>query len=715
MMHSLAKFVVGHRYIVIAAWCLVLVGAAVYGSAAFEVLSSDFGAGTSTESGRVAAELDGLDETGGEIAILLDGVSVSNPEVQARIVPGLDAIALVEGVIDVAHPWNADSDALRATDGQGALAVVTLVGGLSEKDELAVAHVVEELAHDLPAERVLVGGDILVDEQFGEASERDLLRGEAIALPIAIILMVILLGGLTGAGMPLLVAIAGVIGSLAVLVAATSVGDVSIFSLNVVNMLGIGLGIDYGLLMVNRFREERGEGLDVRAATARMVETAGTTVIFSALTVAVAMSGLFVFGIPVLTSFGLAGLGVVLLCATAAVTLMPAILAGGGGRIRPIKAKQSDGGIFYRLARGVQRHPVVVGAATTAVLVVLGLPFLDARFEIGDARSLPRSSEVRETALTLSERFPARGTDPVVVLANVAADEQAFLGWIAAVRANPHVAGLSIRPGTPVGVQAVDIVPAGTSQGSDARALVSDLRASSPGFPIQIGGQAAELADVQSLLISRLPWALLAVVVATLVLLFLMTGSLLVPVKAIVMNVLSLGASFGALVWIFQSGNLSGVLGFDSVGALDLWMPVLILIFAFGLSMDYEVFLLSRIKEAHDDSGDSDMAVAVGLQRSGRIITSAALLIVIVFGGFAAGEVLAIKQLGVGLAIAVIVDATLVRMLLVPATMKLLGERNWWAPAPLRAFHRRFGLHEAPSPRGASLVAPEAAAGPSAP
>jgi uncharacterized membrane protein YdfJ with MMPL/SSD domain len=208
----------------------------------------------------------------------------------------------------------------------------------------------------------------------------------------------------------------------------------------------------------------------------------------------------------------------------------------------------------------------------------------------------------------------------------------------------------------------------------------------------------AALADIKARISERLPLAALMVVAATLVLLFLMTGSIIVPIKAVLMNILSLGASFGALVWIFQEGHLAGLLGFDSVGALDLWMPVLILIFAFGLSMDYEVFLLSRIKEVHDETGDSDLAVAVGLQRSGRIITSAAFLIVIVFAGFAAGEVLAIKQLGVGLAIAVLVDATIVRTLLVPATMKLLGERNWWAPAPLRRFHHRFGLHEAPGP-----------------
>ena len=707
MMHALATFVVRHRFIVMGAWAAALVATALYGSAAFDVLSSDFGAGSRTESGRVAQQLDDLKDTGGEIAIVVDGIDVDDPAVEASVVAGLDEVAGLDGVIDVSHAWNTDSDALRATDGQGALAVITLVGGLSEEDELALAHEIEELAHDLQAPTVLVGGDVLVGEQFAEASERDLLRGEAIALPIAMVVMVVLLGGLVAAGMPLVVALSGVIASLAILVAATTIGDVSIFSLNVVNMLGIGLGIDYGLLMVNRFREERGHGVDVHEAAIRTTETAGTTVLFSALTVAAAMSGLFVFGIPILTSFGLAGLGVVLLCMTSAITLLPAVLASVGGKISPLAETPADTGFFYRLARWVQRYPVAVGLATTALLITLGLPFLTARFENGDARTLPRSSEVRDTALALAERFPARGTDPVTVLATVDAEDAAFIAWFAAVSENPHMVGASIRPGAPAGLQIVDFVPAGTSQGSDARALVDDIRGNPPTFEIQVGGQAAELSDVQSVLVSRLAWAALVVVSATLVLLFLMTGSLLVPLKAVLMNILSLTASFGAMVWIFQDGHLSGLLQFDSVGALDLWMPVLILIFAFGLSMDYEVFLLSRIKEVHDETGDSDTAVAVGLQRSGRIITSAAFLIVIVFTGFAAGEVLAIKQLGVGLAIAVIIDATIVRMLLVPATMKLLGERNWWAPGPLRRFYLRFGLHEAPS-----SVAPAATGAP---
>jgi RND superfamily putative drug exporter len=698
VMTRFGRFVVRHRRAVILSWLVLLIVTATIGSSAFSVLSTDFGAGTSTESGRVAQQLDDLAETGGQIAIVADDIDVDDPQVQRNLTAGLAPIAALDGVLDVADPWSSGADALRATDGRAALVVVTLTGDLTEDDELALAQHIEDVAHQLDAPEVLVGGNVLVSETFATASEKDLLKGEAIALPIAIIAMIILLGGLVAGGLPMLVALGGVITTLAVLVGATVFGDVSIFSVNVVNMLGIGLGIDYGLLMINRFREERGRGLDVHDAVAATVASAGTTVVFSALTVAVAMSGLFVFGVPLLTSFGIAGLSVVLLCMAAAVTLLPATLAAVGGRIEPSVPVPDTEGRFYRLARWVQQRPLKVGGAAALLLILLGVPFLSAVFENGDARTLPRSSEVRATALTLSERFPARGTDPVTVIAGTDADDPAFEAWLADITATDGVVGASIRPGTPPGITVVDLVPAGTSQGAPATALVERIRSQPQTFDTQVGGPAAELIDVKAKLSARLPLAAAVVVLATLVLLFMMTGSVIVPIKAVLMNILSLGASFGALVWIFQDGHLSGLLGFDSVGALDLWMPVLILIFAFGLSMDYEVFLLSRIKEVHDQTGDNDLAVAVGLQRSGRIITSAAALIVVVFAEFATGEVLAVKQLGVGLAIAVIVDATIVRMLLVPATMKLLGERNWWAPGPLRRFHDRHGLHEAPSP-----------------
>ena len=697
MMSSLASFVVRRRRAVITFWIVLLLATATVGSAAFSVLSSDFGAGPGTESGRVTERLDDLAETGGEIAIIADGIDIDDPATAAALTDGLQKVAAIDGVVAVVDPWSAPIDALRASDGRAALAVVTITGGLDEEAELELAHEITDVARDLDAPEILVGGNVLVGEQFATASENDLLRGEAIALPIAFVAMIFLLGGLRAGALPFLVALAGVITSLAVLVAATTLGNVSIFSINVVNMLGIGLGIDYGLLMINRFREERGLGRDLHDAVTRTVSTAGTTVVFSALTVAAAMCGLFVFGVPMLSSFGIAGLGVVLLCMSAAITLLPATLAAVGGKIRPSAPTADVEGRFYRLTRWVQSHAVAVGAAAVVFLVLLGVPFLSARFEIGDARTLPRSSEVRDVALTLGDRFPARGTDPVTVIADTDPDDAEFVAWLEDAEAMSGVAGVSVRPDTPAGVSVVDITPVGTSQGPEASELVAQLRDTQPTFDKDVGGIAAELIDVKARLSERLPYAALLVVTTTLVLLFLMTGSVMVPIKAVAMNILSLTASFGALAWIFQEGHLSGPLAFDSVGALDLWMPILILIFAFGLSMDYEVFLLSRIKEVHDETGDSDLAVAVGLQRSGRIITAAAVLIVIVFMGFAAGEVLAIKQLGVGLAIAVLVDATIVRTLLVPATMKLLGERNWWAPAPLRRFHQRFGLHEAPS------------------
>ncbi|HEX2577205.1 MAG TPA: MMPL family transporter, partial [Aquihabitans sp.] len=667
-MGRLGAFVVRRRRAVVLAWLALVIVAGTIGSSAFSVLSSEFGAGSSTESGRVAQRLDALAETGGEIAVVADGIDVADPAVAASIGAGLERIAELDGVVGVADPWTTGVDALRSTDGRAALAVVTIDGDLDEEAELEVAERISELARDLEAPEVVVGGNVLVGEEFAAASEHDLLKGEALALPVAILAMVFLLGGVKAAGMPLLVAFAGIATTLAVLVGATVIGDVSIFSINVVNMLGLGLGIDYGLLVVNRFREERGRGLDLHDAVARTVATAGTTVVFSALTVAVAMCGLFVFGVPVLSSFGIAGLGVVLLCMAAAITLLPATLAAVGGSIEPTVPAPDVEGRFYRLTRWVQGRAVLVGAAAVALLVLLGTPFLGARFEIGDARALPRSSEVREVALTLAERFPARGTDPVTVVADVDGTDPAVAEWTDAVDALPDVAGTAVRPGTPAGTTVVDVTPTGTSQGEAATVLVGQLRAMPTPFDTEVGGIASELVDIEDRLAERLPYAAALVIASTLVLLFLMTGSVVVPIKAIAMNILSLGASFGALAWVFQDGHLSGVLGFDSVGALDLWMPVLILIFAFGLSMDYEVFLLSRIKEVHDETGDNDLAVAVGLQRSGRIITSAAFLIVVVFAGFAAGEVLAIKQLGVGLAIAVLVDATIVRTLLVPAT-----------------------------------------------
>ena len=358
-----------------------------------------------------------------------------------------------------------------------------------------------------------------------------------------------------------------------------------------------------------------------------------------------------------------------------------------------------DHGAFYRLSRLVQRFAPVIVVLVAALLVLLALPFRHARLENSGLESLPRSSESRQLFETVQDRFQGGGTDPVVVVVESAPGNPLVADYLRRIGELPGVSRAAARQGTPPQVTVLDVIPEGTSEGPVATRLVERIRALERPVAAGVTGPAAFLVDYRDSLASRLPYALGLIGLATFALLFLMTGSVVVPVKAIVMNVLSLGASFGALVWVFQEGHLSGVLGFDSPGMVDITIPVLIFVFAFGLSMDYEVFLLSRIKEAWDQTGDNDRAVALGLQRTGRIVTSAAALIVVVFLGFAAGELLTIKEVGLGMAIAVVLDATVVRMLLVPATMKLMGRWNWWAPPALRRFHDRYGLAEQrPSP-----------------
>jgi RND superfamily putative drug exporter len=350
--------------------------------------------------------------------------------------------------------------------------------------------------------------------------------------------------------------------------------------------------------------------------------------------------------------------------------------------------------VFYRLSRVVQRAAPAIVVLVAALLVLLAVPFRHAELENSGLEALPRSSESRQLFATVDRRFPGGGTDPVVLAIETDPRSPLLAEYLRRVGRLPGVHSVRPREGVPPVLTVVDVLPAGSSQGPVATTLVERIRGLQRPVPVGVTGSAAFLVDYRDSLLARLPWALGLIGLATFVLLFLMTGSVVVPAKAIVMNVLSLGASFGALVWVFQDGHLSGLFGFDPPGMVDITVPVLIFVFAFGLSMDYEVFLLSRIKEAWDQTGDNDLAVALGLQRTGRIVTSAAALIVVVFLGFAAGELLTIKEVGVGMAIAVLLDATVVRMLLVPATMKLMGRWNWWAPAPLRRLHDRFGLAE---------------------
>ncbi|HVM55544.1 MAG TPA: MMPL family transporter [Acidimicrobiales bacterium] len=676
------------------AWLALLIVGMTVGSGVMARFSTAMDGARGSESERVHHLVHELRPHGRSVVAVVEA-DVDDPVVREQVSAAAAEIRRADGVAAVLDRYSGGKERLTSTDGQASLVVVVLEGDLEHVAEHRVAVTVRERMKEITAASVKVGGPTLVDEEFAEAIERDLRKGESMALPVAFVAMIFIFGGVLVAGLPLLVALVSVAGMMLVLLGLTHVTDVSAYALNVVFMFGIGLGIDYGLLVVSRVREEKAAGLDVAAAIERTVATAGRTVAFSAMTVAVALCGLFAFGTPVFESFAIAGIGVVLLSMAASVTFLPALLAVTWKRVKPARSRAADDGFFYRLAAAVQRRALPVAGGVAVLLIALGAPFLGARFENGDARSLPSGSEARAVALTVAERFPSHGADPVLVVAEAAQDQPALIRYMAALAERDGVAAVSSWTAEEQGVTVVEVVPEGASQGDHAQRLVRQIRDDRPGFATEVGGTAALLVDTKANIASRLPIAFAVIAAATFVLLFLMTGSLAVPLKAIAMNVLSLGATFGGLILVFQNGHLSGVLGFEPVGSVDLFMPVLIFIFAFGLSMDYEVFLLARIKEAYDETGDNDLAVRLGLQRSGRIVTSAALLIVVVFAGFASGEVLGIKQLGFGLALAVIVDATVVRSVLVPATMQLLGDRNWWAPRPLRRLHDRFGISEA--------------------
>jgi putative drug exporter of the RND superfamily len=549
----------------------------------------------------------------------------------------------------------------------------------------------------VPGARVLVGGDLGVMKDGMTAAESDLFRGELIALPILLVALFFIFGGLRAALLPIFAALATTAGALILLMGMTHLTTVATYAVDVIILFGLALAVDYSLLMVNRFREARAVGADITAAVEHTAATAGRTVTFSALTVAAALAGLFAFGDPTFTSVAVGGIATVLVALAAAMTLIPALLAVWGPKLKPARRPAADDGFFGRLARRVQARPILAAAGVTALLLAAAAPFLHANYGLGDPRTLPASSESRQVAATLAAGFPGMRAAPVTVVARIPSSDPRVAAYAATLARQPGVAAVSLQHGLHGNVAAIDVTPAGSAQGATAQHLVTALRADRPAFRTWVTGSAAFLIDFKTQITNRLPYALGLIALATFILLFLMTGSVLIPIKALIMNTLSLGAVFGALVWIFQDGHLSGLLGFQAFGAIEMWVPVIVFAFAFGLSMDYEVFLVSRIKECHDEGCDTDTAVAYGLQRSGRIITSAAFLVMIVFLGFAAGQSLGIKEFGLALAIAVAVDATLVRCVLVPATMTLLGEWNWWAPVPLRRLHERLGLHEAPA------------------
>jgi RND superfamily putative drug exporter len=553
----------------------------------------------------------------------------------------------------------------------------------------------------MPGSSATVGGVGPVVEAIRSTVESDLLRGEGIALPLTFVVMFFVFGGFVAAGMPVFGAVVAIGGSLLSLFGFSHVLDLDVTVVNIVTLLGLGLSIDYGLLLVSRFREElwhATEGGTVTrdqaiAAARRTVATAGRTVLFSGITVAIALSGLLTFEAELMRAIGLAGVSVVILAMLVSVTLVPALAVVGSHHLGKRSTEPlSDEGAFSRLAIAMQRRPILVIIAITAVLVWLALPALTMRLTASGTELLPKDAPQRVFFDDLAADYPGISTPDVTVVAR-STDTAAVTQWAQSLKQQEAVTSVTVAPlGTEY--QRVGVALEGPATSDEAQRLVTYVHDNRPSFETWVTGQAAGQMDFLDSMVRGAPYAVGLVVLGTFVLLFLMTGSLVIPLKALLLNVISLGAALGVVVWIFQDGHLEGFLDFSSVGAVESMVPFLVLAFGFGLSMDYEVFLLSRIAEFHTAGLDNDRSVSLGLQRTGKIITSAALLIVIVFAGFIAGDILIIKEMGVALVAAVIIDATLVRMLLVPATMTLLGRWNWWAPAPLRRLHERFGITE---------------------
>jgi uncharacterized membrane protein YdfJ with MMPL/SSD domain len=558
-----------------------------------------------------------------------------------------------------------------------------------------------------------VGGAAVAQQQVNKQVEEDLRKAEMLAFPLLFLLSFVFFRSLVAALLPVMIGLLAIVGTFLILRVASEFGSISIFALNLTSGLGLGLAIDYSLFIVSRYREEIAKDGPGLAAMRRVLATAGRTVFFSSLTVAAALASLLVFPQRFLYSMGLGGSLVVLLAALISLTVLPAVLTLLGTRINSLSprflrrraeadARPDEQGFWYRLSRFVMRRPIPVATLSATFLIVLGLPFFHIKFNTVDPSVLPKDASARQAYDTISSEFPPFRETPIWVSVK-GATPRATAALAARVRHTPGVAG--VAPPQPLrgGVVAIRATSANPFNSDPSKSTVNRIRdiAAPPGATVLVGGATADFIDFQGSLARHLPIAFAIIVLATLIILFLMTGSVVLPIKSLIMNVLNLSAVFGLLVLIFQDGRFESLLDYTSTGAIEQSMPILLFAVAFGLSTDYAVFLLSRIKEARDNGASDSECVAIGLERTGRIVTAAALLFAVAIGAFATSKIIFIKQNGVGTALAVLIDASIVRALLVPSLMELLGKWNWWAPAPLRRLHDRYGISETTAPGAA--------------
>jgi RND superfamily putative drug exporter len=645
--------------------------------------------------------------------------TVDQPAFRDPVAATVDKIRQDPDVATVVSWYDTQAPGLVSEDRHATYAAIQLTA--TDEDEMVDAYERLRPTLDAPGVQTQTGGLVAFLQQTNERTTADIARAEMLSLPILLVLLILIFGGLIAAATPLVIGGLAILGALVATRALTTVTDMSIFAINIITLIGLGMAIDYSLFVVSRFREELAQGRSTAEAIERTMATAGRTVAISGLTIALALASLLIFPQVFLRSMGLGGMAAVLVGMLASLTVLPALLAVLGRRINALRVPLPwhrrraartlpdgtvpDGG-WARLARSVMRRPVVYLVGVLAILTVLTLPFLHIEFGGFDERVLPAGTGARVVTERIGAEFPGGSVAPIDVLVSgaPAAQAQDFATQIAQL---PGITGAQIAANRGES-SLISVSYTGEPTGDVAHDAVRDIRGLSPpaGAEVFISGRSAADIDLLDSLWNLLPWMGLLMATATMVLLFLAFGSVVLPVKAVLMNMVSIGASFGVVVWAFQDGHLADALGFTATGFIEPTNPILILALLFGLATDYEVFLLSRVREEWDRTGDNTASVARGLQHTGRIITSAALLLIVVVAGFATGGMAFMKLIGIGMIVAIVVDATLVRALLVPATMRLLGRWNWWAPGPLAKVYRRYGIRESAEPAPRRETAP---------
>ena len=685
------------RWIVVAAVIFFFAAGALGGGVADRLIPYD-ATDPDTESAQAEELLQDAGYRSADVIVLVEDVDVAEPDGRDRVSEISDELAKRNDVQQVVGYLDTGSKDFVSRDGEATYISVRLTATEDDRRQDAGERIAGSLAGE-PG--VTVGGNAVAQQEINEQVESDLRRAELIAFPLLFLLSLLFFRSLVASLLPLIVGVLAIVSTFLMLRVANELTDVSIFAINLVTGLGLGLAIDYSLFIVSRYREEIARSGAGAEAMRRTLATAGRTVLFSSLTVAGALASLLVFPQNFLHSMGLGGSLVALIAAAIALLVLPAILALLGERVNSLTpgflkrraeadARPADTGFWYRLSRFVMRAPGRIAAVTAALLIALGIPFLSIEFTSVDAQVLPEGASARQVDDVMRSEFPPFRDTPITLAVTgdasdakqVAADAEELDG----------VAGVQEPTRLDGDTYAVEVISKNAPLTNASQDLVERLRALEGGAGVM--GFTAFYIDLQDSLVEHLPIVLAIVALVTFAVLFLMTGSVVLPIKQLVMNLLGLSATFGILVLIFQDGRFEGPLDYVSQGGLESTQPLLLFAVAFGLSTDYGVFLLSRIKEARDGGASDSESVAIGLERTGRIVTAAALLFSIAIGAFATSQIIFIKELGLGTAIAVLIDATLIRALLVPSLMELLGKWNWWAPRPLQRLHKRFGLSE---------------------